>query len=657
MKARVLPGDDPHHGQLVDYFKFLQIGTIVRVDDELNLVDISFDSNPSIIPNIPLTSPFFTGRAFIGGMPEVGTMVVCGFIKNTNSFGSPIILTYLNPFYIRSLNYAYDDGKAPIDLDSLASVKDKIGYGVTRLKRRKIYPGDINLESSQGAEMLLNDDVSIADANLNEIMISSVENAIISSSINNVMYTSGVRVTSGTANRPGAVSVDKTVLPNGKSQSIITDNTNSIDLGGQPFSEFRIDVNELSTGVMPPVDSFEQSDFDITSPDGSFLVSQTFGTLIGNSKRDIEHYGRVLRPQIFTSAIDSTLDIRDVNCVPNEYLTISGAYQLKFKSGTKIDVDKEGHTFIRIAASTGRHPLGAGRSLEMATDGSLKAFIGRNINQQHSIDLETSGACSFHFGSDDRDSKSLDWVLERSMYISVKASDRFGFALNESYIGNVTQKVVGNKEITVSGNYTITVQGKIQENILGMKVENFVNDKLTNYGGNYGEIIVKSKTSKIGGVIDGVAESTDIAVGDSTLKIKTKGDRIEEYSLGKKSVKLLLGDSIETLIKGDRKTDVTLGSIKETIGVGDKTTSITTGDFKVSITAGKIEISTGAGSIKISTAGATIDITSTAVINVKAPIVNLGPGVLPGMVVTNVTHPVDYITGLPIIGTPTVNAG
>jgi uncharacterized protein involved in type VI secretion and phage assembly len=42
---------------------------------------------------------------------------------------------------------------------------------------------------------------------------------------------------------------------------------------------------------------------------------------------------------------------------------------------------------------------------------------------------------------------------------------------------------------------------------------------------------------------------------------------------------------------------------------------------------------------------------------IKAPLVNVGPGVLPGAVVTVLTHPIDYITGIPIVGNPTVLVG
>ena len=41
----------------------------------------------------------------------------------------------------------------------------------------------------------------------------------------------------------------------------------------------------------------------------------------------------------------------------------------------------------------------------------------------------------------------------------------------------------------------------------------------------------------------------------------------------------------------------------------------------------------------------------------EAPLVKLGPGAAQGSMVTTVTHPLDYITGIPIQGTPTVLGG
>ena len=80
LKAIVQKHDDPTMNQFVDFYKFLQVGKIVRVDNEKQVVDIQFQSNPILSRSVPVTNAFSTGRAFIGGMPEVGAVVICGFI-------------------------------------------------------------------------------------------------------------------------------------------------------------------------------------------------------------------------------------------------------------------------------------------------------------------------------------------------------------------------------------------------------------------------------------------------------------------------------------------------------------------------------------------------------------------------------------------------
>jgi hypothetical protein len=52
-----------------------------------------------------------------------------------------------------------------------------------------------------------------------------------------------------------------------------------------------------------------------------------------------------------------------------------------------------------------------------------------------------------------------------------------------------------------------------------------------------------------------------------------------------------------------------------------------------------------------------IKLTSSKQVVVEAPLVELGPGIAPGNMVTTTTHPLDFITGIPIQGTPTVRGG
>lgn len=99
---------------------------------------------------------------------------------------------------------------------------------------------------------------------------------------------------------------------------------------------------------------------------------------------------------------------------------------------------------------------------------------------------------------------------------------------------------------------------------------------------------------------------------------------------------------------------------KDVVVDGDathKTTSLTEevgGDYTQDV-SGKSTVEVQARSTHTA---ASILIESNSTLDVKATgLMKLGPGLAPGDIVTTVTHPVDYITGIPIVGVTTVQAG
>jgi len=694
-KARVLKGEDASFKQQVDFYKFLQVGRIARVDNERNVVDIQFSSNPVYSYNVPITHPFFTGRAFMGGMPEEGSLVICGYIKLTNKIGAPIILAYLDNEYFKSLSYIYANGKTGDDIKELASIHDKLGWGIKRLKKRKLYPGDVGLESTQGSELVLDDGFLLLDSKLNGIKMSSYDKIMYTNSISNYLYTNASRTLNGLIVRPGAPTVRPIILENGEKLYVVTDGP-SVDENGQAFTEVRTEVKEVANAVLDVIENYDFEDFASNTGIGRLLVTQIFGTLVGNDKSDIDKYGKVLRPQVF-SANDGSLLVSDIACKPTELFNLASAYQLKFASGAKFDVDKEGHTFIYLPSSSAAHPLGGGRSVEFACNGSMKFLIGKTSVGERSIELDTSGKVKLHFGCDSNSLSSLEWVLDRAMYTTVKAADKDGFARKDDYYGHVYEKIRGNKTVDIDGTYKITVRGKIQEEILGVKVENYVNDKMTNYGGDYQEIVVKQRQSKYG-----EGQVTDIATKGSQLRI-LQGDLKETLTLGNKDVKLVAGDSKETLllgskstsliagddkesllkgnketsiVLGDHKVNVTTGNITESISLGDSKEDITSGNKKITIKVGNFEVNITSGNVTVKTATGKVDITaatqkatitglagvdikSATKITINAPMVNIGGTPAMGGVVTGlpgVPSHLDYIVGIPLKGSTTVKA-
>ena len=693
-KSFVQKGDDPSFGQYVDFYKFLQIGKIIRVDNERNVVDIQFTSNPVLSRSVPITNPLFTGRAFIGGMPEEGSVVICGFIKLTNTSGVPIILAYIDSEYYRSLNYIYNNGKTTDDIKQLESIHDKIGWNVRRVKKRKQYPGDVGLESTHGSEVFLDNGIVISDSKLNEIILSSTDRTIYSNSINNHVYTNAARILNGIITRQFAPTIEPVIMDNGQPLYIVTDGP-SIDENGQAFTELRTEVREKANAVLDVIESYDYRDFADDTSKGRLLVAQLFGTLVGNERSVIEKYGKVLRPQIFTG--EGVVAVDDIVCRPNEYLNLASAYQLKFASGTKFDVDKEGHTFIHLAGSSRLHPLGANRSLEFAADGSIKLSIGKENVNSKSIELNTTGKVMMTFGADESSQRSCEWILNRSLHITVNAPNLDGNAVVEEYFGKASETVHADKSTTVDGSYSLVVKGKSQEDVHGAKVENYVNDRMVNIGGDYQEIVTKQRQSKYG-----EGNIIEISTGDDELKI-TEGNKTEELTLGNKEVKLIAGDSKETLLLGSKTTELTSGDIKETITSGNREARLTSGDFKVDVTSGnitetislgdsketissgnktitiksgnfevtitsgnitiksslgKVEVNSGTQSITIN--GMTkVDVISATQVNVKAPLVSLGNTPAQGGIVTGlpgVPSHYDYICGTPLQGSKTVSA-
>jgi hypothetical protein len=85
---------------------------------------------------------------------------------------------------------------------------------------------------------------------------------------------------------------------------------------------------------------------------------------------------------------------------------------------------------------------------------------------------------------------------------------------------------------------------------------------------------------------------------------------------------------------------------------GDYTQEVTGAYTQDLLTSSTVEVS---GNSTYKAANVTVEAQTT--MELKATLLDLGPGPARGDVVTTLTHPIDYITGIPILGTPFVKAG
>lgn len=154
-----------------------------------------------------------------------------------------------------------------------------------------------------------------------------------------------------------------------------------------------------------------------------WLIEKAQGTLVGYNRWDKGTYGKVLKPVLWplTKAGRFGTDT-ETGHLPVEFSDdhvetrlASTAFLMRFPfeyNTTRLEVTKEGMVLMEIGATIpkeniqwdpGRyeHPWGAGRSLEAHLVGSAKVVVGKNRDEEESLDLTTTGQVVMRLGADD----------------------------------------------------------------------------------------------------------------------------------------------------------------------------------------------------------------------------------------------------------------
>lgn len=154
-----------------------------------------------------------------------------------------------------------------------------------------------------------------------------------------------------------------------------------------------------------------------------WIIESSRGTLVGSNSFDATSYGKILKPKIFPY----TKGGRHGSNTESGYLPINkkddqvearvaaSAWSLRFPyeyNTTRFDISKEGHLQFELGStipkenitwdgSSYEHPYGAGRSVDGHLTGSLRLAVGKNRDEEESIDITTMGGAVLRLGSDD----------------------------------------------------------------------------------------------------------------------------------------------------------------------------------------------------------------------------------------------------------------
>lgn len=697
-----------HQGEL----RFsLRLGEVVRVDYEKMLCDIQWiqgTTPPS--REVPITSAYWSKRGFLGAMPEQGAIAVCGFSAvHENQGVRPYILAFLPNGYKTALGFdpmgviERDDDEIDKPTEALQRELDGL-YGPTRHKMRKLYPGDIYGASTKGAELLLDRDVRLFDADGSEFWLRAEDQSATLTTLDYYQTTGAGRHRSGriirnaltvpadfSAGEDGRIQPDTILFEHLVDAGIIfEDGTLTPDVNGLPFvtlesgernaivtenlrdpshpearafTEDRLELQEFSDQQRGFPDHYG-FDADILSDESHFtpFIERTVGTLVGNSAytvRGRSNYGKILKPVVFNSPSSTTGQPRleqVQNTEDEQEKNLAGAflYRMQRPDGLGelfVSHDKEGHVFLSIPASTSKKSnLGAGRSLEADFKGSVKTVMGADKTDRLSFDLAAAGGLRWTIGSVASTGRSLDLTAKGGVALKVTQSDADGYAFKQELQGNVGESVEGSKGTSVSDDHLEEAGGKREIKAEKVSLSAGTGDFDVNSMSNQNKTIKGTVTKNIG-----QGRKTTIVSAPLT------GSNAEELTI-------LSGNRNTTFGAPATDTLSFASTGTKTVQAGGPLTcnwqTASSGEYNFRAASGTFSVQLGSGSISLVSGTGAVTITSGASANIEAPKigltgnVGLGQGASsPHAVIGGVAGPsphLDYLTGLPLRGNPLV---
>jgi hypothetical protein len=622
------------------YF-FLKVGRVVELDFDKYQFKVEWVTGSGSPSWMPISFPYIGPAGCIGTVPEIGALGIFGYMNEGTGTGTPICLTWIPV----SLQSALDHNYIKLNPDSIPTDEENIVF----LKFRKLQRGDVIVSSLLGGQLFVNSDIELKDSLQDKIQIRSSDQSIIMTSLNNYVFSEGVARYAGQVirnkiplfdadgNRIQNINAREASGLDGRNTKYLVPYGKPIDEHTQYYSEYRLDVSDLSDGVLDTNDINSMSHMVSRTPIVTFALGNYVGSLESSSR-----YGKILRPTLYANRLDKEGQFNLVECTQTNGMDQVDKLGLAFaihllNTDAFMGFDKEGHFYHYMGSSTSANPQGAGTSMSVLAQGSRKEIWGADANDGNSWDFSTRGGIKWDIGAHTGGFKnrSIDITTTSGVRLEISGSDADGIAKQEIICGDQNTSINGQDSLQVTGNSILDVWGLKKEDIGGSATYAYQSDKSENVLGVYTQVVIKEMQGKF-------------------------GKRKETVLLGQE-LEIMTGDMVESIKTfGSKKTTLTLGNIEETIIAGNRKISIIAGKFTVDVKAGNIEITTLAGTAKLS-GSLGVTVSSLAKAEVKALSVNLGMGPIRSGVVTGLPGGIpshfDYVCGIPPRACMTVKAG
>lgn len=608
-----------------------------------------------VITEIPIAMPFAGISSFISGMPEKGSIVILMALDNI----------YFPIAYLPTYMYALEQKQIQMWPDSVQAMENDFFY-----RHRSLRSGEINIGSSEGAELLLSHNALLENSYGDNILLRSSDHAIISTSLNNCIFSSGVWLNAGVIQRNALVTDNRDegqyayehTLRDGKIiYQLKPEDTGALS---RYYSEYLLEVEESGSPELPLNSINDQRDIDSRTPTAIFSL----GNFVGNNPSK-NTYGKMLGLSFFKdhNATDGAFSFKAlVKDQPERHGLAIALYKperANYEQGAIFAIDKEGHFYQYIPATSGGGLPGTGRSMSIVARGNKKEIWGADSILNNSWDTVLKGGLKWIIGSHnindyDLRNTSMDIVTDGKVYFQYGTNTNRSmrdFDQPKKLIQNVDkyrkiEKVGGYERKEITGSRETIIEGGDFFKIKGMKKESV--------NGAYNTFVGTNRNINVGDVYSlKVANEGQESFGNRTITCN-KGSHKTTISFA--------GNIEEKInILGNKITSIKAGSITESIlFAGNRIFKTLTGNYKVNVlAAGNVTHKTVAGNIVGETKAGKMnlksslgmDIKTLAAVKVQGLKVNLKTPVPMGKVVTKLTS-VCFVTGVPNPGHPMITA-
>jgi len=751
----------------------LRLARIIRVDPKRMVVDVLPKDEQMPRKNVAMSFPGAGGRHFFGAMPEVGDVCVLGSLPAESGMNSsPVVLCWYVPGTKAGYEWVPVSSHSPEEIGITAAEKVMFEGFVNRrrYKLRQMEPGHIIASSSQGADLILDESVSLVNRRGNEIILRDQDQAILMRSLQQFSLGAGYRVYGGMVQRDSTLlpsqliksntdwsssrQVDGSEVPLSKSEMErnpdpgnvnlsyvfntaedgsninglqFTDATNPIDVlqrglfideegalfddriergstyggkriyrvstdlsdststpGSETFSEYRIEVNHTSDGILPVSEQSEGIDIDRLLPNtpnpedpdpnnlsDSPMVEFVLGTVVGNNSTDErDSYGVPLVAKVVNKDGKRQTEIRPYG--PGDTIDDQIAFLVRVRNPSDPQISSfigitkggaylssfQGHgsKVVQEDFRTGKQSFYGtdldGQSREINGEGTIVVNNSGNARYTDNVGLDfssstgavrissggfiTEGAASTGTGENSSPAKQkIGMQLDSSTGTQISAVDKV--EIKSSSVTIKDAKSISNtasNSFSIDSGDTVSVTTKVYSSSINGYAEYVYGgpkDSLpTNGASRFTNFVASPLTGSVGGVTDEYQ--------------MLFGTRKEQFRLGKHTTTVNAGSfNINTM--GPPPFSIGPGSgfnIKTGVPLLDNSVSATLLGAKLQANAGNANVSATKGAVTVSgTAGASVR--SALNVGIVAPLVRVTAAGPPGGVLTDGC--IDPLTG------------